>query len=190
MRNLVILIALAAFWNAPSAYALQERPDPGAEARAAMARLSDLAGNWVSQTRTPDESGNLVVRGQEPAHIHFMLGDLALREEAQPENMSGFAIESTIQYDQNRDIYRLVAMDDTWGNMDVYEGQFEDDGVLRLTNLRSGISFVAADGSQTSFRLSFTIQDHDYHEFLVEQTVDAGTSWSPMVHYIRRRDTD
>jgi hypothetical protein len=190
MKNFVALIILTAVWNIPPAIAQQQQDDRGAEARAEMARLSDLAGDWVSQTLTPDADGNLVVRGEEPAHIHYMLGDLALREDAQPENMSGFAIESTIQYDQNRDLYRLVAMDDTWGNMDIYEGNFGEDGVLRLTNLRSGTSYVAPDGSQTSFRLSFTIHDHDHNEFLVEQTLDSGASWSPMVQYNRRRATE
>jgi len=164
--------------------------DRGAEARAEMARLSDLAGNWVSQVRTPNPQGDLVPRGEERAHIYYLLGDLALREEAQAENLSGFAIESTIQYDQNRDLYRLVAMDDTWGNMDIYEGGFEDDGILRLTNLRSGTSYVVPDGSQTSFRLSFTLIDRNNHEFLVEQTVDSGVNWSAMVAYIRRREID
>lgn len=164
----------------------QTREFPGAEAQAAMARLAPLAGDWSATVYRMTEEG-WSEAGTEHAHIYFMLNDLALREDPDPDGVNGWQLESTIQYDQNRDLYRLVAMDDTWGNMDIYDGNFDADGRLVVTNLNSGTSYVGEDGSTLHFRLTTTIESADRNVFRVDMSADEGESWQAYQRIVRTR---
>ncbi|WP_300556658.1 DUF1579 family protein [Maricaulis sp.] len=159
---------------------------PGAEAQAAMARLAPLAGDWTATVYRMTEDG-WSEAGTEHAHIYFMLNDLALREDPDPDGVNGWQLESTLQYDQNRDHYRLVAIDDTWGNMDIYEGDFDADGRLVLSNLRSGTSYVGEDGTTLHFRLTTAIEGVDRIVFSVDMSMDTGESWQAYQRIVRTR---
>ncbi|WP_300532342.1 DUF1579 family protein [Maricaulis sp.] len=166
----------------------ETRPFPGAEAQVAMARLAPLAGDWTATVYRMTETG-WSEAGTEHAHIYFMLNDLALREDPDPDGVNGWQLESTIQYDQNRDLYRLVAMDDTWGNMDIYEGGFDSEGRLVVTNLRSGTSYVGDDGATLHFRLTTAIESPDRNVFSVDMSADQGASWQAYQRIVRIRQS-
>lgn len=172
---------------ATSLVAFQDAGFPGAEARSEMARLSALSGNWTAAIETMQGDGNWELAGEELVSIRYLLGGLALREDPAEHPINVFRLESTIQYDQNRDIYRLVAMDDTWGNMDIYEGGWTEANVLSLTNLRSDTSFENADGSSLHFRLTTRIEGPDSHVFQVDMSQDRGASWRPYQRITRTR---
>lgn len=182
---MLVLVALAAAGAAVAQPA--NRLALGAEARTEMARLAPMSGDWVARVEIMQEDGSWRAAGEERVVIRYLLGDLALREEAAEHTLNGWKLETTIQYDQNRDVFRLVAMDDTWGNMDIYEGRIEDDGRLVLDNLRADTPYVGADGSRLHFRLSVEIAGFDRHVFLVEMSGDAGGSWRPYQRITRQR---
>ena len=165
----------------------QQATFPGAEAQQEMARLEALAGSWNARIEVMQPDGSWQTTGEEAVDIHYMLNRLALREEPAEHPVNPFRLESTIQYDQNRDLYRLVAMDDTWGNMDIYEGSWSQSDALVLTNLRSGTSYVGADGSTLHFRLTTRIEGPDLNVFTVEMSADAGETWRPYQRITRSR---
>ena len=91
-----------------------------------------------------------------------------------------FIVETFITYDQYRKLYRLAAIDDTFGLMDIYEGDFMNDNTLQVTNLRADTNFPTNDGGEMYFRLTFTELDENTREFLVERSSDNGANWQPM----------
>jgi len=165
----------------------QEAPFPGQEAQDQMYRLASLEGDWTAEISLWGQDGDWQVHGEETVHIYYMLNHMALREDPAEHPVNTFRLESTIQYDQNRDEYRLVAMDDTWGNMDIYSGDWTSEDTLTLDNLTSGTSYVGPDGSQMHFRLSTQIIDADHNIFTVEMSGDGGASWLPFQRIERRR---
>jgi hypothetical protein len=187
MKSLIAISTLLIGLGANPALAQTGPGGPGQIAREQMMRVADMAGDWTVTVFGQNADGQFAALGEEPSHVHFILNGMALREDAQADSLAGFQIESTLQYDQNRETFRLVSMDDTWGNMDIYEGNFDPAGVLRLTNLRSGTTFVAADGSERHFRLSFTVHDANRNSFSVEMSGDAGQSWNLFQRYDRTR---
>jgi hypothetical protein len=180
---MAVIIGLGAF----PAFAQSTNNAPGQIAREQMMRLADMEGEWTATVYGQNADGAFGVLGEEAAHIHYILGGMAMREEAHADTLAGFQIESTLQYDQNREVFRLVAMDDTWGNMDIYEGEFDPSGVLYLTNERSGTTYVTPDGSELFFRLSFTIHDVNRNSFKVEMSRDGGQNWDVFQRYDRTR---
>ncbi|WP_323760505.1 DUF1579 family protein [Maricaulis sp.] len=160
----------------------------GAQARAEMERLAPLAGHWQAREYDSDRQDGWT--GGETAYavtIRYLLDNMALREEAPERPVKPWRLETTIQYDQNRNVFRLVAMDDTWGNLDVFEGVMDTDDRLTITNLRVDTPYVGDDGARTHFRLSITIADNDHHSMLIESSPDAGETWQPFQRIERTR---
>ncbi|WP_412546798.1 DUF1579 family protein [Maricaulis sp. MIT060901] len=179
---MLLALALATTLNT-----IQVTPAPGAEAREEMSRLASLAGSWVATIEIMQPDGGWETAGEEMVEIRYMLGGLALREDPAEHPVNPFRLESTIQYDQNRDLYRLAVMDDTWGNMDIYEGEWNEDGALVLTNLRSGTSFENPDGTSLSFRLTTRIDGPNSNVFQIDMTADNGETWRPYQRISRTR---
>jgi len=165
-----------------------ERRSWGAEARAEMSRLAPLAGAWTVREYDSDRAGGWT--GGDSAYtvsIGYLLDNMALREYAPERPAKPWRLETTIQYDQNRDVFRLVALDDTWGNLDVFEGMMGPDDRLVVDNLRADTPFVNADGSRMHFRLTIEIADARHHRMLIDASNDAGASWVPFQRIERTR---
>ncbi len=176
--------------SAPAVLAQDEavRRSWGAEARVEMDRLAPLAGAWSVREYDSDHQGGWT--GGETAYavtIRYLLDNLALREDVPERPVKPWRLETTIQYDQNRDVFRLVALDDTWGNLDVFEGVMGTDDRLIIDNLRADTPFVNGDGSHTHFRLTIEIADRDHHSMLIEASGDAGETWQPFQRIERTR---
>jgi hypothetical protein len=88
-----------------------------------------------------------------------------------------FHMETYITFDQYRDVYRKVAVDDVWGIMDIYDGVREGDSIV-FTNLRSGTTFPVNDGVWRNFRLTLQLASPE-RSFLVEKSDNNGVSWEP-----------
>ena len=162
-------------------------PFPGAEAQAEMARLAPLEGAWTVEVYQANTEGGWTLLGEEHTRIEFMFNDLTLREHPAEDGVHPYRLETTLQYDQNRDVYRLAAMDDTWGNLDIFEGQWRAPDTLVMTNIKADTSFITDTGQALHFRLTTRIISEDTHEFLVEMTADRGESWQSFMRYNRTR---
>lgn len=189
-RTSIALLATLVLTVAADAQNGSGIPEPNAEARDEMARLAPLVGDWDATLFTPSDDGGWQAMGIDRVTIHYLLNDLALREAIPEHSSMGWRLESTIQYDYLLDTYRLVAIDDTWGRMDVYEGDWVTDNTLELTNLESGVGFPVSDEHTLYFRLVTTIDDVNHNVFQVDMTLDGGQSWQPYQRMVRNRAAD
>ncbi|MEO1078539.1 MAG: hypothetical protein AAFY29_03215 [Pseudomonadota bacterium] len=171
------LTALVLSFFLPSVYAQETDTDHAGKARAAMKALRPMAGEWVAQSSLWRDGG-WTEPETDRATINFMLNDLALRERFPERSQSSVRMETTIQFDQYRDIYRLMALDDSWGNMDVYEGEMVEPGKLVFTNIRPGTFALGKDGEEYAFKLTFSIESRESHSLLVEISTNRGKSWT------------
>lgn len=117
---------------------------------------------------TPTQSATQPIMGG------YGLQDMSQIDVGSPELMG---LQSTITYDQFRKIYRVTLLDDTLGLMDVYEGDFDTDTVLSVTNLRSDTHFpIGPNGEAMHFKLRWDLGASPItYELLM--TVDGGESW-------------
>ena len=181
MQTINLVTMTLAVLLAPAALAQDTAgiPAPNAEALAEMSRLAPTAGEWQARILERDEQGAWREIGTERQSIHYLLNDLALREAAPERAVQGWRLESTIQYDHELDVFRLAAIDDTWGRMDIYEGEWTAPGVLQLDNVETGHGYTAGPDQTVFFRLTTTIIDTNHNEFQVDMTTDHGESWIP-----------
>lgn len=144
----------------------------------AMERLAPLAGSWrvTGQILTP--SGAVDLRAG-TAETVFAFNDRGLDELAVIDLGSPdlTQMRSTFSYDPYRSLYRVTVMDDAYGLMDVYEGDFDAEGRLVVTNLRSDTSFPI-QGGQLHFKLVYDFSPDNAHDFDVYLSTDRGESWS------------
>lgn len=147
---------------------------------AAMDRLTPLLGSFeITGLRyTPD--GPVALKKTE-AVVESILGGYGLQEMSQSDfGMDDpVTLQTTFSYDPHRKIYRVSAFDDTFGLMDIYEGRFASESVLRVTNLRSDTYFPAGpDGERMHFQLMWDLGASP-KTFHVLMSQDGGASWAP-----------
>lgn len=182
-QSLFLTLLFAAFLGAGIAKAEDER---AGSARAAMEALRPMAGEWrqmVYNWRGDAWSEP----AEERATFNFILNDLALRKLIPERAAHSVRMETTIQFDQYRNIYRMVAMDDAWGNMDIYEGKQTKPGQIVFDNIRPGTYAKGANGEVYYFRLTLTIDGPEAHQLLVEISSDEGASWNNFQRLDRTR---
>lgn len=187
LAALALAIGLAAT-GAAGAQDEAARRSWGEEARSHMAVLAPLAGEWVVTEYMPGPDGSW-----QPAEVsyrettRYLLDGLALRTGAPERPAQPWRLETTVQYDQDRDVFRLVALDDSWGNMDVYEGRVDDAGDLVVDDLRADTPYLGPDGARVHFRLTYSITDFDHNTLHVDASQDAGETWRPFQRIERVR---
>ncbi|MBT5187593.1 MAG: DUF1579 family protein [Kordiimonadaceae bacterium] len=145
-----------------------------------MAKLEGLLGPWETTNYAYSDGEWKQIATSKVTFLKKLKGKLITEEISNLTPATGFIVETFISYDQYRKTYRLAAVDDTFGLMDIYEGDWVDDALFQLTNLRAGTNFPTQDGGSMYFRLSFTELSTDKREFLVERSNDNGMTWSPM----------
>ncbi len=145
-----------------------------------MAKLESLLGHWKTTNYAWQDDAWTEIATTDVHYASKLKGKLITEEISNVVPIDSFIVETFISYDQYRNVYRLAAVDDIYGLMDIYEGDFVDDNNFQLTNLRAGTNFPTADGGEMYFRLTFTEIDQNTREFLVERSADNGATWSPM----------
>ncbi len=81
---------------------------------------------------------------------------------------------------------KLSAMDQEYGLMDVYTGDFLENKIV-FTNLMSDQPIDFGEGKKLSFRLTYSNIKKDSFEHLVEGTYDEGQTWFPFAKSIYRK---
>lgn len=146
--------------------------------KAAMDVLANMKGEWSIQARFSPDDGK-TWQDSEPNRVSVMprqKGLMISEIPLEPEK-PGFHMESHITYDQYRKVYRMAAIDDYWGIMDVYEGNMID-GQLVLTNLKSGTFFPVAAETWRAFRITLELAAGK-RMMIVDKSDDGGKSWQP-----------
>lgn len=143
-----------------------------------MKKLESLAGNWTIQSRyTPDEGKTWQSVPPSAVKLGFRQKNLMLAETPLETEKPGFHMENFITYDQYRKLYRMAAIDDMWGLMDVYEGTIDGDNLV-LTNLKSGTFFPNESSGWRAFRITFELKSGE-RLMIVEKSDDGGKNWHP-----------
>ena len=145
-----------------------------------MAKFESLLGYWNTVQYSYENDAWIQIATSIVTYNKKLKGKLIAEEihDLMPDNI--FIVETFISYDQYRNLYRLAAIDDTFGLMDIYEGDFISSKIFQVTNLRAGTNFPTDYGGEMYFRLTFTEIGNNTREFLVERSTDNGNTWSPM----------
>ncbi|MCI5105960.1 MAG: hypothetical protein MRY76_04550 [Pseudomonadales bacterium] len=143
-----------------------------------MQALEQLAGRWELSMEVLAEDG-VTWEAAPPQIVELSFRHKGLMLAELPTDLStpGFHMETYITWDQYRDVYRKVAIDDVWGIMDIYDGVREGNTIV-FTNLRSGTTFPISDTVSRNFRLTMEIASPQ-RSFIVDKSDDGGRSWQP-----------
>ena len=178
MTRLLPLFAMLVLWSPASA-----TPE-------AMQALAFLEGEWDARYYQYDEAGEEVFTGENVTRFEITL-DGQLIEETMTILGTGmdFPMRTFLSWDMEKSVYRMAAVDQPGGMMDLYEGRLVD-GVLTMTNLEHETFYRNANGQPMAFRLTwrFPSEYPDRYELGAEISLDLGQSWRPMsrVEFSRR----
>jgi len=92
-----------------------------------------------------------------------------------------FNFSMTIGYDQWRDKYVLVSFEDGPGLIDIYQGNFEANGDLVLSNFEAGTHYVQGGIKYYNRMVFATISDKGF-TWYIEGSTD-GTNWTRLARY-------
>ena len=179
-------ILIFAFTFSFSLHAQEDTADqpPGMEA------LSHMVGVW-SVTTSQFASGEWQAGETRTAEIVPLLGGAIQTESVDVVVPAfSFSLYSVYSYDQFRALYRLGVSDSSFGLLDIYEGDFDDQGRLVVDNLRSGTHFIDQTGTVSAFRLIYDFTGPDMFRFTVNVTQDEGVTWSPFVRSDYQRQAE
>ena len=156
--------------------------------RQRLAFMSELTGDWVIYSRRMTEQG-WVEAEPEPATVESLWDGQAYRQtETTDFGNASYELVTHLTWDQYRSVYRITALDEGWGIMDVYEGGFDQNGDLVVTNLRSDTYFPWGPDQRAHFQLRWAFDDHaEGFVFHVLLTLDGGASWMPYFENTYRR---
>ena len=160
--------------------------DPGVEPRSRVALLNGWKGDWVLSTAYSQDGGSTWQNMPENLVTYTSIQKgMAIRETVSDPTIAGFHSELTFSFDQYRNHYRLSLLDDTWGVMDMYEGEIEGDQLV-MTNLRSDTSFPIGNGQSLHFKLSAALEGDTRVTDILAST-DKGNSWFPYLRFTYMR---
>lgn len=177
MKKIIAALALIGtftnFVNAQeSAAELRKKP------LEAMEQLAGLEGTWQSRVEYSADNGQTwQVAGGGRAEYKFKHKGVMLHEQPLDTDQPGFHMDTSYGYDQYRDVYRVVAVDDVWGIFDLYEGQIEGNKLI-VTNMKAATFFPVAEGVWRGFRLNIELSG-DTRTTVIDKTDDGGKTWQP-----------
>lgn len=162
--------------------AAQQTAELRARLEAGRRRLDFLAGPWELTVYNRNRDGEWVPNGTQSIVVEPSMNDLYLRLMiATP----GYNYEMTLSYDVVMGTYRVVSRDDQSGLIDVYEGNFNSEGSLVITNLRSGTHYIAGS-RRIHNRMTLTPGANGWTS-QVEGSDDEGATWTPQARTEARR---
>lgn len=146
-----------------------------------------LVGNWRIIQDMPTESG-MHTNSNNHATIKPIFTSKGIEIVAYHELPSGgsYTMHQMLTYDIFAKLYRMSAIDDGNGRLDVYEGHMRD-GVLEIDNLNSGTGRTLDDGSLMHFKLRWSKIERDRFHFDIFVSRNNGESWQVYAHQIFER---
>lgn len=139
---------------------------------AARRRLDFLSGPWTLTFYNLRRDGEWSATATQDVSVDSSMNDLYLTTRFVTP---GFSYEMVFSYDTAMRTYRIVSRDDRSGLMDVYQGDFNADGALVVSNLASGTHFLDR-GRRVHNRMTF-VPDLGAWRVLIEGTADGGGTW-------------
>jgi glyoxylase-like metal-dependent hydrolase (beta-lactamase superfamily II) len=95
----------------------------------------------------------------------------------------GYHFVLTLSYDVAQKKYRVAALDDVSGLLDIFEGDLGADGALTVDNLRVNTFYRTARGARVNSRLRFAPTAGGLFRLDVHESVDGGRTWTPSTRY-------
>ena len=177
MRKILMVLAFASAFTS-WAVAQDGVPEVSKKPQAAMQRLAGLQGKWQSTVEYSADNGKTwQTSGGGRAEYTLKHKGMMLHENPLDTDQPGFHMDTSYGYDQYRDVYRVVAVDDVWGIFDLYEGQIEGNNLI-VTNLKAATFFPVAEGVWRGFRLNIELSG-DTRTTIIDKTDDGGKTWQP-----------
>ncbi|MBT0587173.1 DUF1579 family protein [Alteromonas oceanisediminis] len=160
-----------------------QQTSPSAAPLSAMQRLALLKGQWQSTMSISYDKGK-TWQAQLPNEVEVSqrLNGMLLEQKNVTQSHNGWNIVVHTAYDQYRDKYRYLVSDDTWGMMDIYEGDIVENGDLVVTNLNSKTFFPAMDGRWLAFQIRVEVKACQ-RKTHIEASNDRGRTWIPYIIY-------
>ena len=162
----------------------------GAASRAeseAMQALAFLDGTWTATYHAYAEDGTTTEVGQnESVYSRSLNGQLIEESHTVLGTGPAFPMRSFYSWDSVRGVYRLAAVDENGGMMDIYEGTLKGNALV-MDNLAHGTFYALDDGREMAFRLNWTFVSDDEVDLRVEMSLDRGKTWRDMTFVEMRR---
>lgn len=152
------------------------------ELRDGRARLDFLAGDWRIEQFTSTQAGEWRSNGSGDLHFASTMNDLYLETRA---HSGGFLYHIVLSFDASQQRYRVTSRDDQSGLIDVYEGAFDEQGALLVSNVGPGTHYFFG-GVRYHNRMSFSPTAGGW-VWLVEASPDGGQSWRSQVRVVAIR---
>jgi len=149
----------------------------------AMKKLYIINGHWLStlfMTQDGGKTWNEYPKRQ--VRVNSLLNGLLLEQSNVKHDPNSWNMKHSLSYDQYRQTYRQSIMDDTWGLMDIYEGNIDNQGLLTVDNIKSGTLFPGQNNTWFSFRLKIELKNCVRHTH-VDVSADKGTTWLPYMRF-------
>lgn len=160
----------------------QDASERKARLAAALRRLDFLKGPWVITRYSRSRDGVWTANEVQTLTIGPSMNDLYLEATFVTP---GYIYEMVFSYDTAMETYRVVSRDDQSGLIDVYQGDFNADGALVLTNLQSGTHYASGE-LQIHNRLIFA-PTADGWSVSIDASADKGETWRPQGRHDARR---
>jgi glyoxylase-like metal-dependent hydrolase (beta-lactamase superfamily II) len=155
------------------------------QVRAGMRSLRFLLGRWTGSQTPGDTSRTPLPQPIEiTSEVVPVLGGAAFEGRM---TTPGYRFVLTFSYDVAQQLYRVAALDDVSGLLDIFEGKIGADGALTVDNLRLGTFYVNQRGERVHSRLRFAPTEGGLFRLDVSETVDRGANWTPSSHYVVSR---
>lgn len=183
MRFIVIILSLLLFcaFASTSAHALQK--EPSLVPKQAMQKIKVIEGKWLSTMYMSQDKGKTWAKyPSQKVMVKSQLNDLLIEQKNLEPSHNGWNMMHSVTYDQYRKIYRQTVVDDTWGLMDIYEGDIDKDGVLVISNVDSKTFFPGRDKTWLAFRIKIELTNcvRTSH---IDVSLDQGKVWIPYIKY-------
>ncbi|MCB1051978.1 MAG: hypothetical protein H6510_04790 [Acidobacteria bacterium] len=149
--------------------------DPQSEWSAGFQRLRFLEGSWAAVPQNPNADGSWSPQNEIQFTVSPSLGEKYLETEV---HQAAYTYHLIFSFDQAQGQYRVVSYDDQSGLVDVYEGQFLDDGSLQVSNLKPGTHYLY-QGQKVYNRMALKPKAQGW-TWLIEASTD-GQSWLPQL---------
>lgn len=154
----------------------------------AVARLNPLLGTFSVTGTQAGPDGSLIEYVPSTGEGRTLLNGFGVEQDMTvgPAVEQMMTLRVTFSYDQFRQLYRVTVLDDMTGLLDVYEGDFINESVLSVTNLRSE-TFYPNGAQSIYFKLEWNISG-DAPTFAVLASSDVGKTWASYMQIVLTPD--